>query len=117
MIDFLILAFFTLLPLIIIGVAGYGIYRWYRSKMTVTEQLLQTGDTGKEIKFQEYRILFFQDMRNVPPIVVFQIYKKYWIPGVIPSSSSPDRQGDGWTVAAAPGNTRLHTHSVRIHQV
>jgi hypothetical protein len=32
MIDFLIVALFTLLPLIIIGVAGYGVYRWYQSK-------------------------------------------------------------------------------------
>lgn len=32
MIDFLIVALFTLLPLIIIGAAGYGAYRWYQSK-------------------------------------------------------------------------------------
>lgn len=31
MIDFLIVALFTLLPLIIIGAAGYGAYRWYQS--------------------------------------------------------------------------------------
>jgi hypothetical protein len=35
MIDFLIVALFTLLPLIIIGVAGYGVYRYYHSKKTV----------------------------------------------------------------------------------
>jgi hypothetical protein len=34
MIDFLIVVVFTLLPLIIIGVAGYGVYRWYQSKKT-----------------------------------------------------------------------------------
>jgi len=32
MIDFLIVALFTLLPLILIGAAGYGVYRWYQSK-------------------------------------------------------------------------------------
>jgi hypothetical protein len=32
MIDFLIVALFTLLPLIIIGVAVYGVYLWYQSK-------------------------------------------------------------------------------------
>ena len=34
MIDFLIVALFTLLPLIIIGAAGYGVYRWHQSKKT-----------------------------------------------------------------------------------
>jgi hypothetical protein len=32
MIDFLIVAFFTLLPLIIIGLAVYGGYLWYQSR-------------------------------------------------------------------------------------
>ncbi|MEI7433727.1 MAG: DUF4349 domain-containing protein [Methanomicrobiales archaeon] len=35
MIDFLIVALFTLLPVIIIGAAGYGVYRWQQSKKTV----------------------------------------------------------------------------------
>lgn len=34
MIDFLIVALFTLLPVIIIGAAGYGVYRWHESKKT-----------------------------------------------------------------------------------
>lgn len=34
MIDFLIVALFTLLSLIIIGAAGYGVYKWYQSKKT-----------------------------------------------------------------------------------
>lgn len=34
MIELLIIAFLTLLPLIILGGAGYGIYRWRRSKRT-----------------------------------------------------------------------------------
>jgi hypothetical protein len=37
MIDFLIVALFTLLPVIIIGAAGYGVYRWHMSKKTVKE--------------------------------------------------------------------------------
>ena len=32
MINFLIVALFTLLPLILIGAAGYGVYRWHQSK-------------------------------------------------------------------------------------
>jgi hypothetical protein len=32
MIDALIIIFFTLLPIIIIGGAGYGIYRWYKAR-------------------------------------------------------------------------------------
>jgi len=32
MIDFLIVALLTLLPLILVGAAGYGVYRWYQSK-------------------------------------------------------------------------------------
>ncbi len=36
MIDLLIVALFTLLPLIIIGAAGYGVYRWRQSKKTAT---------------------------------------------------------------------------------
>ena len=35
MIDFLIVALFVLLPLIIIGAAGYGVYRWHQSKKAV----------------------------------------------------------------------------------
>jgi hypothetical protein len=36
MIDFLIVVLFTLLPLIIIGAAGYGVYRWRQIKKTAT---------------------------------------------------------------------------------
>ena len=32
MINFLIVALFTLLPLILVGAAGYGVYRWHQSK-------------------------------------------------------------------------------------
>jgi len=32
MIDTLIILVFTLLPLIIIGAAGYGVYRWHKGK-------------------------------------------------------------------------------------
>ena len=32
MIKFLIVALFTLLPLILIVAAGYGVYRWHQSK-------------------------------------------------------------------------------------
>jgi hypothetical protein len=37
MIDFLIVALFTLLPVLIIGAAGYGVYRWHMSKKTKKE--------------------------------------------------------------------------------
>lgn len=35
MIDFIIILFFTLLPIILLGAAGYGIYRWKRGKQPV----------------------------------------------------------------------------------
>lgn len=36
MIEFLIIAFLTLLPLIVVVGAGYGAYRWHRSRRTST---------------------------------------------------------------------------------
>ncbi len=35
MIDFIIILFFTLLPIILLGAAGYGIYRWNKGKKPV----------------------------------------------------------------------------------
>lgn len=35
MIDFIIILFFTLLPIILLGTAGYGIYRWNKGKKPV----------------------------------------------------------------------------------
>jgi hypothetical protein len=48
MIDLLIVALFTLLPLIIIGAAGYGVYRWRQSKKTATGAAPQKPETPEK---------------------------------------------------------------------
>ncbi len=46
MIDAIIIAVFTFLPLIILGVLGYGIYRWRKGKKTVATPV--TPESGKQ---------------------------------------------------------------------
>jgi Domain of unknown function (DUF4349) len=42
MVDFIVILFFTLLPVIILGALGYGIYRWRKSKQPVKAPIEQT---------------------------------------------------------------------------